>query len=81
MEAESRSNGQDALEDLAADASSAMELDTGRASVPRQVKRVWMSSPESASSAVLADTWPVTGESLYLICISSFLLISCDPQF
>lgn len=64
MEAESRSNGQDALEDLAADASFATELDIGLASAPKQAKRAWMSSPESASSAVSVDTWPVTGESL-----------------
>lgn len=60
MEAESRSNGQDALEDLAADASFATELDIGLASAPKQAKRAWMSSPESASSAVSVDTWPVT---------------------
>lgn len=55
-------SGRDALEDLAADASSAAALDTGPVNVPRPARRAWMSSLASASSVASPAIWPDSAE-------------------
>lgn len=55
-------SGQDALEDLAADASSVAALDTGPVNVLRPARRAWMSSLASASSVVSPAIWPDSAE-------------------
>lgn len=55
-------SGRDALEDLAADASSAVALDTGPVNVPRPARRAWMSSLASASSVASPAIWPDSAE-------------------
>lgn len=59
---ESLWSGRDALEDLAADASSVAALDTGPVNVPRPARKAWMSSLASASSVASPAIWPASAE-------------------